>query len=556
MPLGSEVVVASLESHRVEHVFGVCGDTSVGLYRAFHDLDHDINHVLARDERSAGFMADAYGRLAGKPGVCEGPSGGGVTYLLPSLAESNDSSVPVVSFNTDIPVKYRGRGVLTELDQQDIFSPITKWNAVADHPDLITRLVRQAFRHATTGRPGATHVTLPIDILDMETSMEVYADEDTTTCPAYRPTPSGERLDEAIDLIENSERPVIVAGGGVHTSRASKELKKFAEKLGIPVAQTLTSAGCIGDSPYSIGVVGENGSREYANEIIRESDTILIFGSAVESVWTDKWSKPRDGQKQIIHVDIDATSIGMNYRTTIAIQADVRKSLKGLLKRAKPDNKWDSQTIGSRHESWIDTYRPHFESDEFPLRPERMVAGARSVLDSDSIIISDPGTSCPYFASLYPFETVGRNWVTPRAHGALGYTIPAVVGAHYARPNAQIIGFTGDGSFGMSAGDLETLARYNIPATIVVVNNDSFSWIEAGQQNYADFSFGVKFDGLNYAAIAVEFGLEGFAVESADQYEQVLQDAVSFDGPSVVDLPVRPLHALSSTPVDWLEPDE
>ena len=556
MVTGAEAVVRTLEAENVEHVFGVCGDTSVGLYRAFEDHGHDIEHVLARDERGAAYMADAYGRLSDRPGVCEAPSGGGATYLLPGLAEANDSGIPLVALNTNIPVRYRSRGVLTELNQKQLFETSTKWNTVIDHPDQVSRMLRQAFRQATTGKPGATHLSLPIDVLNDTTDERVYGDDGTARYPAYRPQPETEAVERATELVERSDRPVIVAGGGVHSSRAWDAVGTFAKQLGIPVAQTLTSAGCIGESPYSIGVVGENGGRKYADEILREADTVLLFGTAAESVWTYKWSQPRDEDQRIIHVDINPSSIGLNFETDVGVVGDLRDTVRALRERLGDDEKWNSDELAVRHREWIAPYEEEFLSDEFPIRPERMVAGASRVLDDDAVLISDPGTSCPYFAALYPFPTAGRNWVTPRAHGALGYTIPAVVGAQYARPNDQIVGFTGDGSFGTSVGDLETIARLDLPVTIVIVNNASFSWIEAGQRNYADFSFGVDFEELNYARIAEEFGLTGFRVETADEYEEKLKQAVELDGPALVDLPTRPLPTLEDAPVDWLEPED
>ena len=556
MSTGAEKLVRTLEEHDVEYVFGVCGDTSVGLYRAFAEMDTDIDHILARDERSAGFMADAYARLSNKPGVCEGPSGGGATYLIPGIVEANDSNVPVIGLNTIIPIRYRGRGVLTELDQVSLFDPLTKWNTAIEHPEEVPRKVRDAFRHATSGVPGATHLSLPMDVLDGDSTAEVYAPKETTSYPAYRPTPATEQLDQAVQLLEESQKPVIVAGGGVHSSEAWYDLKDFAGQNGIPVAQTLTSIGCIGESPYSIGVVGENGFREYADEIVDEADLLLLFGTAVESVWTEKWSHPPDRAKQIIHADIDAEAIGKNYETTVALPGDLRKTIHGLRERTEGKQKWDDSKLISRHEAWVGEYEAQFESTEFPIRPERMVAGANKVLDREAVIISDPGTSAPYFAALYDFTEPGRHWLTPRAHGALGYTIPAVIGAHYARPDRQIVGFTGDGSVGTSLGELETLARLDLPVTVVVVNNGSFSWIEAGQRNYADFSFGIDFDSTNYAEVANEFGIAGYRVENAADYEKTLQKAINEPGPAVVDLPTRPLPTIDNVPVDWLEPGE
>lgn len=556
MVTGAEAVIRTLEAQGVSHVFGVCGDTSVGLYRAFAELDHDLEHVLARDERGAAYMADAYARLSDRPGVTEAPSGGGATYLIPGLAESGDSCVPVVGFNTNIPTHYRGRGVLTELDQDRLFDPVTTWNGVADDPDQVSRMVRTAFRQATTGRPGATHLSLPMDVLADETTERVNGDDRTGTYPAYRPPPDDDAIEAAARRIADADRPVAVVGGGVHSSRAWESVRDLAEQVGMPVAETLTSAGCIGDSPYRIGVVGENGGRDYADEIVADSDCLLLLGTAVESVWTYKWSNPTDGATTILHADIDPGSIGLNYETDVPIPGDLRRTVHALQETLPTARKWDASALAARHGDWIEPYADRFEADEFPIRPERMVAGAAEVLDDEAVIVADPGTACPYFAALYPFERPGRHWVTPRAHGALGYTIPGVIGAQCARPEATVIGFTGDGSFGTSVGDLETAARYDLPVTVVVVNNDAFSWIEAGQRSFADFSFGVDFDGTDFAAVAEGFGLAGFRVDSADDYEPTLREAVQHDGPALVDLPVRPLPTIDDTPVDWLEPDE
>lgn len=553
---GTEAVVRGLEANGVSHVFGVCGDTSVGLYRAFAELEHDITHVLARDERGASFMADAYARLSNKPGVCEAPSGGGATYLLPGLTEANDSSIPVVSMNTTIPTRYRGRGVLTELDQESLFDPVTKWSISVDHPELLSRMLGQAFNKATSAPLGVTHLALPMDVLNSAVPDSAITETSPVTYPRFRVDPDEDAIDDAVTVLDSSSQPVIVVGGGVHSARAWRELREFAERLGIPVAQTLTSCGCIGDSPYSIGVVGENGYRDYANTIVGEADVVLLFGTAVESVWTSKWSRPDDATQSIIHVDIDPDRIDLNYHTDVSILGDLRKTITALTTETEQTTYWEPQELRRRHEAWLEPYQSHFDSSAFPLRPERMVADTQRVLDDDAIIVSDPGTSCPYFAALYEFPTVGRNWVTPRAHGALGYTIPGVIGAHYARPDAQIVGFTGDGSFGTSVGDLETMAREDLPLTIVVVNNSAFSWIEAGQQSYAEYSFGVDFSEMNYADIARGFGVAAERIESPDEFEPVLDEAVRTDSPVLIDLPVEPLPNLEHTPVDWLEPDE
>lgn len=556
MPRGAEKLVETLVAHDVEYVFGVCGDTSVDLYKAFAEQD-ELRHVLARDERSASYMADAYGRLSDRPGVCEGPSGGGATYLLPGISEANESSVPVVSLNTTIPIRYRDRGVLTELDQKDLYSSVTKWNTSVDDAEQVPRMIRQAFRKATTGRPGATHLSFPMDVLNEETDAPVYADESAATYPPYRPKPERDQLEDAAAKLAESDAPVIVVGGGIHSSRAWTVVRDFAERLGIPVAQTLTSAGCLGDSPYSIGVVGENGSREYANQIVREADTAFLVGTAVESVWTKKWSQPADSETTIVHADIDPASIGKNYETAVSLPGDLKRTIEALdeiIGAVGP--KWELNELQQRHDEWIAEFEQAYDADEFPLRPERVVAETASVLDDNAVIVSDPGTPTPYFASLYPFSEPGRHWVVNRAHGELGYALPGGIGAEFACPNQQVVALTGDGSFGIAAGELETYSRLNLPVTIVVFNNNAFSWIEAGQQNYSEFSFGVEFSSLDHAAIAEDFGVAGFRVESATEYEEKLHEAVETDGPALVDVPTQSLPDIDNVPVEWLEPDE
>ncbi len=552
---GARAVLDTLAAHDVEYVFGVCGDTSVGLYQAFAEEEHSLTHILARDERSAGYMADAYARLAGKPGVCEGPSGGGATYLLPGLAEANDSSIPVIGLNTDIPIRYRGRGVLTELDQAALFDPVTTWHTTLDHPDHIEPAIRTAFRRATTDRPGAVHVTLPLDILADSTSQPSQRESSHTHYPAYRPTPSIADVRAAANLLRDAAKPVIIVGGGIHASGASYELREFAEQTGIPVAQTLTAAGCLGDSPYAIGVVGENGGRADAEAIVTDADAHLLLGTAVESVWTHKWSLlPED--TPLIHADIDAASIGKNYHPTVSLVGDLRATITALAKELPASQKWRPATLTDRASDYQAARDPQFTAAAFPLHPERMVHDTRAVLPPESTIISDPGTSCPYFAAFYEFQTPGRHWVTPRAHGALGYAIPGVIGAKLACPDRTVVGFTGDGSVGTTAGELETLARLDLPVTIVVVNNAAFSWIEAGQRNYADFGWGVDFSDLNYAAIAEAFGLTGHRVTESNEYESALRTAITTDGPSVIDLPVQPLPSIDNPPVDWLTPED
>ena len=230
---GAEAAVRMLKAHRVEHVFGLCGDTSLPFYDALARLNHGIEHVLTRDERHAAYMADGYARVTGKPGVCEGPSGGGATYILPGVIEANESSIALLAITSDVPVTARGRYPLTELDQKALFAPLTKWNGVADHVGQIPNLFRTAFRAMTTGKPGATHIGLPYDLQKQELDESfIWAQADHAQFPAFRTGPDPDHVEAAAEAMLSARNPVFVCGGGVIISGAGEELVALARSTG------------------------------------------------------------------------------------------------------------------------------------------------------------------------------------------------------------------------------------------------------------------------------------------------------------------------------------
>src|SRR5437660_10921305 len=243
---GAEAVVEMLKAHGVEVIFGLCGDTSLPLYEPLARARHGMRHVLTRDERHAAYMADGYARVTGRVGVCEGPSGGGATYILPGLAEANESSIPVLVINTEISVSSRGRYTLTELDQRTLMRPVTKWNAVIDRAADIPRAFRQAFDAMTTGRPGAAHIALPYDVQSAPVQADdVWADPSLGVYPSPRSAPDPEMVALAAKLLRNSRNPLFICGGGVVISHAEAELTELAEKLAAPVATTISGKGAI-----------------------------------------------------------------------------------------------------------------------------------------------------------------------------------------------------------------------------------------------------------------------------------------------------------------------
>src|SRR3954471_17801387 len=302
---GADAVVEMLKAHGVEVIFGLCGDTSLPLYDAL-PRSGSIRHILTRDERHAAYMADGYARVTGKVGVCEGPSGGGATYILPGLVEANESSIPVLAINTDISVSSRGRYTLTELDQRALMKPLTKWNAVLDRAADIPRTFRQAFEAMTSGRPGAAHIALPFDVQNAPVERgDVWADPTLGVFPSRRVAPDPFSIELATKILRNAKNPVLICGGGVVLSNAESELTALAEKLNAPVATTVSGKGSIDERcAHSAGVVGSNGGTPQTRAVIDAADVVIFVGCRAGSVTTERWRHPAPGRARIIHIDV------------------------------------------------------------------------------------------------------------------------------------------------------------------------------------------------------------------------------------------------------------
>ncbi|HSG95229.1 MAG TPA: thiamine pyrophosphate-binding protein, partial [Afifellaceae bacterium] len=328
---GAEAMVEMLKRHGVRHIFGLCGDTTLPFYDALYRLDHGMEHILTRDERSAAYMADAYARVSGRVGVCEGPSGGGATYILPGLVEANESSVPVLAITSDISVSARGRYALTELDQNSLMRPLTKWNGVITDATMLPRMVRAAFRAMTTGRPGSAHLGLPFDVQKAPVPPDdVFADPALGVYPAWPAAPDEAAVEAAAEALLNAGRPVIICGGGVVIAGAEGELVRLAERLDIAVATTISGRGSIAEThDNAVGVVGSNGGVPATRAVVDEADLIVFIGCRAGSVTSERWRSPAPGTR-ILHIDCDAMAIGANYRTEVAVCADARLALAAL----------------------------------------------------------------------------------------------------------------------------------------------------------------------------------------------------------------------------------
>ena len=556
---GAEAMVRMLALHGVQHIFGLCGDTSLPFYDALR-AENNIQHFLTRDERSAAYMADVYARLTGRVGVCEGPSGGGATYILPGLVEANDSSSPVLAITTDVSVTSRGKFPLTELDQRTLFQPVTKWNVMLDLPSQIPLMVRTAFQRMTTAKPGATQIGFPFDVQKGEVSADdLWADSELGVVPARRLAPDTDAVTKMASMLRTAKQPVIVCGGGPIIADACAEVQQLAELLAAPVATSVSGQGVIADNhPLALGVVGSNGGTPATRAVLSAADAVLFIGCRAGSVTTERGRYPAPQTSNILHIDIDADVIGVNYATAAAVVADAKLAVQALcneLGNGAPQEQVlaaQATVVKAKQEKFA-KFKQLASIDDSLIRPEAVVANLQKLLPEDAVIVADPGTPCPYFSGYYEHRRAGRQFVTNRSHGALGYALPGVVGAQIARPDSQCVAVMGDGSFGFACGELETIARYQLPVTLLVISNAVFGWIKAGQKHGFDQRyFSVDFNRTDHAKVAAAFGIKSWQVSEPKQLYETLQTALQLQQPTLVDIICQPLHEANAPVSEWI----
>ena len=374
---GAEAMVRMLSAHGVTHMFGLCGDTTLPFYDAMARMDHGIRHILTRDERHAAYRADGYARVTGKPGVCEGPSGGGATYILPGVVEANESSIPILAITSDVATTPRGRYPLTELDQVALFRPLTKWNASLDQASRLPAMLRKAFRAMTTGRPGAVHLALPFDTQKAPVdSSEIWADPRHRTFAAQPAAPDLQAVQAMADVLARARSAVIVCGGGPVIAGAFDAWARVATLLDVPVANTVSGQGAIAETHcQALGVVGSNGGNPATRAVVDAADVVLFVGCRAGSVTTERWRSPAPNAT-ILHIDSDPMVTGANYATEVAINADARLALQALADAletrpcapqggaARARAAWDAKLAG---------FAPLAASHETPVRPERVI---------------------------------------------------------------------------------------------------------------------------------------------------------------------------------------
>ena len=558
---GAGALVRMLQEYDVKHIFGLCGDTSLPLYDALATLDHGIQHILTRDERSAGYMADAYARVTYKVGVCEGPSGGGATYLLPGLVEANESSIPVLGITSDVPVTSRGKFPLTELDQQALYRPLTKWNTTIDLAEQIPSAVRNAFRAMTTGKPGSAHICLPHDVQKHPVAAsDIWAQKEHSQYPSQRYVANDEDIEKATKEILSAKFPVLICGGGVINSGAEKVLQNIAELLNIPVCTSVSGQGSLADThPLNVGVVGANGGVMATREVVNSADLVFFITCRAGSTTTENWRFPNK-TIPIIHLDVDPETIGANYPTKVSLVGDAKLTLEQLYSRLKSNihsrvnGCMDGKAIVAKAK--VLKFGPFLKlanSNDIPILPERIVHTLNKLLPKDAIVCADPGTPCPYFSAYFQSEISGRHFITNRAHGALGFAMSAAIGAAVGKPQSKCVAVMGDGSFGFTVGELETITRYKLPILMIVISNSVYGWIKASQKSgYDERYYSVDFSRTNHAKVAEAYGVRSWSVDDPQKLEAILKAAIDCGEPALVDIISQPLQDAAAPVSQWM----
>lgn len=562
---GAELLARMLRAYEVRCVFGVPGDTNIPFYAALEALDGAPRHVLTRDERSAGFMADAYARLTNRPGVVEVPSGAGPMYALPAIAEANESSVPLILLTFDMPMSGEGRGIISQfIDLAQLLAPVTKLSVQIKAAAKIPESIRRAFRVATTGRPGAVHLVIPEDILHQEVgpseSVSLHVEEACKTSPAYAPCASMADLLILQNLIACASRPLLVAGGGVCLSGGGQALTALAERYRVPVVTTMTGRNAIPDHhDLALGIVGDNGFLPQANRAMEESDLLVYIGCRIGSVVSIGWTfPPPRSDRKIVQVDICPEFLANNTLNALSIYGDARAVIEQLNALPMPaslrtDSKWIPTLEGWSQRFWRYSAEQLSKRRAGPLQPQAVIDALNRRMRGPHCLFADPGTATSYLNRFLRLSDPRSRVVIPRAYGGLGYAIPAVIGSWFAQPGVRPIGLFGDGSFGMSVGELESITRLQVPAILLNFNNSSFGWIKALQKSRgASKPLSVDFSAQDAATIARGFGMHGIHIETTAELETGLDAAFAHTGPVLLDIMVESVAEVVPPVYKWL----
>jgi len=522
----SDLLIRCLENEGVRYIFGVPGEEILDILDSL--LGSEITFIPTRHEQGAAFMADAYGRLTGKAGVCLATLGPGATNLVTGIADANLDRAPLVAITGQAGRDRVHKESHQYIDIVENFRPITKWNTRIETAAIIPEVVRKAFKLAQVEKPGACHLELPEDV----------AGEPVEGVPLWperprRPSPDRPSLKAAAELIEEASYPLIFAGNGVIRGKASKELREFSARLGIPVANTFMAKGCVpADHELALMTCGLQ-ARDYVSCGFDRADLIIAVGYDLVEYAPKFWNPDR--KKKIIHIDFTPAEVDSYYQPTVEIVADVRESLELLNEQVRVTK---DITYTRTLRAWIlGELQENALAETYPLKPQRILHDLRAVMGALDILVSDVGAHKLWIARLYPaYEP--NTVIISNGYAAMGIALPGAIAAKLIYPDRRVVAVSGDGGFLMNCQELETACRLGLQVVNVIFRDDGYGSIRWKQMNRFGRESGVAFGNPDFVKLAEAFGAKGYRVQAASELLPILQEAFQHQGPSVVDVPV------------------
>ncbi len=522
----SDLIVQCLENEGVRYVFGLPGEEILDILDSF--LGSSIMFLPTRHEQGAAFMADAYGRLTGRAGVCLSTLGPGATNLATGVADANLDRAPVVAISGQAGRDRVHKESHQHVDIVEVFRPLTKWNTHVETAAVIPEVIRKAFKLAEAEKPGACHIEVPEDV-----AAETVDGTPLSTERPRRPSPDRPALQTAARLIEAASFPLIFAGNGVVRGGASKELRDLARGHGIPVVHTFMAKGSMPyDDELCLLSAGLQ-ARDYVSCGFDKADLIIAVGYDPVEYAPKHWNPDR--KKPIIHIDFTPAEVDSFYQPAVEVVADVREALEllnGLVKGQK-----DPAPYLTLRRFILDELDEGSRDDAFPLKPQRILRDLRAQMARDDILISDVGTHKIWIARAFPAYEPNTVLIS-NGFASMGFALPAAISAKLVHPEKNVVAVSGDGGFLMNCQELETARRLGLAIVNVIFRDGGYNLIQWKQQTHLGRESGVTFGNPDFVELARAFGAKGYRVESAPQLGPILAEAMAHGGPSIVDVPV------------------
>jgi acetolactate synthase-1/2/3 large subunit len=536
---GARSLMIALEKEGVEIAFGLPGGANLPIYDELYKSN--IRHVLVRHEQSASHMADGFGRVSRRPGVCFATSGPGATNIVTGIATAQADSAPMVAITGQVPSKMIGRDAFQESDIIGITNPIVKYAFQPMSPNEVPEVVKKAFYIASTGRPGPVLIDIPKDVQQNEAEVHFPSE---VKIRGYHPwvDPDVIQIERATDMLLSAERPIILAGGGVIISSAFAELQSIAELLMIPVVTTFKGKGSFPENhPLSLGPIGMHGHAE-ANKMMTEADCVLACGSRFSDRSVGTFEEFERNLK-IIHMDVDPAEIGKNQTTNVAVVGDVKTSLRIMVKmliqkaiKRNGENAWAKRVKETK-----DYYRENLKIHPHPLAASKVLKKLREVLPAQSIVTTEVGQH-QMWASLF-FDVIHPGtFFSSTGLGTMGWGFPAAIGAKAAKPDVPVLDIAGEGSFNMTENSLAVSVLEDLPVIVFLLNNFTLGMVAQWQRTFYDRRMiGVDLKNCpDYVKVAEAYGAQGIRATTLDEIGKAVQTAIKSNVATVIDIPIDP----------------